>query len=77
MYYFNPNDYAPTYHVLANSKEEALVFLKVYKNVELPQLNTFDLKQFEKWDESTINLLPDNYTLEEFEVGKISEGEIS
>lgn len=75
-YYFNPNSYDLEYIVLANSREEALEFLKDYL-WEKSKDNDFYHDEFSLWKYSTIENLSSEYSISEFEFGQVIETERS
>lgn len=66
MYFFNPHDYGQNYHVLASSKEEALKFV-----IESDEYGS------ESFIGTTVDNLPDKYTIDEYELGKVLRTETS
>jgi hypothetical protein len=80
MYYFNPNTYGTEYITMAKSPEEALENLKKYlqHETEFEDLETEWYKgEYDKWKNSTLENLPDKYSLEEFYEDDVIETEIS
>lgn len=66
LYHLNPNDYGDEYFVLAESKEKALEYITNSKE--------YGSELFKGKD---INNLPDKYTLNEYELGKVIRSEIA
>lgn len=69
-YYFNPRDYGSHWTILAESKERALEILKKY----LEETNYYFI---EDWQEATVDNLPDNYVIDEYEFESVISGEFS
>lgn len=69
-YYFNPNNYDLEFIVLANSAEEALNSVKNYLKTE-GNSSEFYLDEFERWKDTTLENLPTEYSIEEFQIGEV------
>jgi hypothetical protein len=68
MYQIEPNDWNIGWCVMANSPEEALQFLKCYLKKD---------DDFDKWENATVDNLPDKYYIKEYNEGEIMEYENS
>lgn len=68
LYFFNPNDYGNEYMVMSDSKEKALDSVKEYlfKDVKESGFKS-SIKLYNKWKDVTIDNLPDEYSIDEFE----------
>ncbi len=78
-YYFNPNDYGEGYTILSDSKENALNSLINYLHDVAGQSNHDQMYEdvYEKWQDSTVDSLPDDDTIDVFGYGEVIETEKS
>lgn len=84
LYFFNPNDYGAEYSVLASNKKDAIAFLIQYfkNNIAIEEEKIKNGKEgfpnggrsdLSMWENASPNNLPDSYTIDEYEEGKIIE----
>lgn len=76
IYFFNPHDYGECYTVLSDSKENAFESLINYLHDESGQREYLE-RAYNKWQDSTVDNLPDKYTIDVFEYGQVLETENS
>ena len=69
-YFFNPHDYDSHFTVMAPSAKKALQYLKEH-------MQDVDYWCYDEWESATINDLPEGYTIDTYEVGKVIQGENS
>lgn len=80
LYHFNSNTYGGEFSAIADSPEEALSILKAWfrqggNGMDYDKLYFEDL--YNEWRDATINKLPDQYTIEEYEKGMVLQTEVS
>lgn len=76
LYFLNPNNWAEHWTTCANSPEEALEQIKEFIKKQTEEENYSDYI----WDlfkNATVDNLPKNYTLQEFPLNHVIEGEYS
>lgn len=73
MYYFNPNDYGEQFMVVSNSKEEA--FNSVIKHIK-EEIEISPTNYYNDWLESTVDTLPNGYTIDIYNIGDVLSTEI-
>jgi len=85
MYYFNPNDYGGTLVTCAESKEEAyrnvIKYLDKLKEERLREKSiiaddTYHFGQIRSWDLNDPDTMH-GYTIDEYELNDVIEGEVS
>lgn len=85
LFYFNPNDWGYEYFVMAENPETAIKEVVKFLKKELTKQKTIykdmdfshDEKYIEKWEQSTLDNLPDNYKLEVYGPNQVIESELS
>lgn len=78
LFFFNPNDYGPEFSIMADSKEAALLALVNYflgqsktDSHEYGRESAF--QDYNKWKDATIDSLPDDYSIDEYEKDSVVE----
>jgi len=85
MYQIEPNDWELGWCVMANSPEDALQYLKDHlkkdadkeANDEYAEHFTTDRDLFEEWKNATLDNLPNQYSIKEYNEGEMMEYENS
>lgn len=82
LYYFDPDCYGETYYVAAPTKYEALLYLLKFLEERIPKdrllggKHNYEYSQWFNWKDATVEDLPCGYSIEEYEVGQVVQGEI-
>ena len=87
MYCLNPNNWGNVWYTIAPDRKTALENIKKFMKKELDHIvevygeqKSFlksHIDEFNKWNESTPDNLPNGYVLDEYENGDVIEGEFS
>lgn len=83
MYHINPNNWDLEWHVAATSASDALFslqhHLKKLADAEARREKPFQnhRNRFNKWKSARTDKLPDGYTIEEYNINQILEGEVA
>ena len=82
MFHINPHGEGKEWHVAATSKSDAIFILqmelKKLANEEahsVMNLFTDHRDRYRHWRKARVNLLPDKYTIDEYDLNQILEGE--
>jgi hypothetical protein len=77
LFYFNPNGYGYEYIVMSDTKENALQAVKNYllnaAEAEENKKYTFYMDKYNEWESATTDILPEQYSIDEYEQNTIVE----